>query len=138
VLSGALAQRRAALSLLGIFSAVALVLSVLGLYGVIALSVEQRRREIGVRMALGANAGSVVWLVIGQGMRAAAMGVAAGALLALALSPLMRSLLYGVGAIDPASLLTSAGVLCGSALLACWLPARRASRVDPVIALKAE
>ena len=138
LLSGALAQRKAALSLLGIFSAAALLLSALGLYGVIALSVEQRRREIGVRMALGADPAGVVRLVIGQGMGAAGVGVAAGALLSLALAPLLRSLLYGVGVVDPLSLAASAGALCVAALLACWLPARRASRVDPVIALKAE
>jgi putative ABC transport system permease protein len=138
VLSGALAQRRAALSLLGIFSAAALILSALGIYGVISLSVEQRRREIGVRMALGADAAGVVRLVIQQGMRATLAGVGAGAMLALGLAPLFRSLLYGVGAVDPASLATSAGVLGGAALLACWLPARRAARVDPAIALKAE
>ena len=138
VLSGALVQRRAALSLLGLFSAAALILAALGIYGVISLSVEQRRREIGVRMALGADASGVVRLVIAQGMRSAVIGVGAGAMLALSLAPLLRSLLYGVGAVDPASLLSSASVLGGAALLACWLPARRAARVDPAIALKSE
>jgi putative ABC transport system permease protein len=138
VLSGSLAQRRVALSLLGVFSAAALILSALGLYGVISLSVEQRRREIGVRMALGADRAGVIRLVIGQGMRAAAVGVALGAAMALALAPLLRSLLYGVGAIDPVSLASSALVLAAAALIACWLPARRASATDPAIALRAE
>jgi predicted permease len=138
VLSDSLAQRRVALSLLGVFSTAALILSALGLYGVISLSVEQRRREIGVRMALGAEPRGVVRLVVGQGMRATAFGVALGAAMALALAPLMRSLLYGVGTIDPLSLATSGLVLAGAALLACWVPARRASATDPAIALKSE
>lgn len=138
VLSGSLAQRRVALSLLGVFSAAALILSALGLYGVISLSVEQRRREIAVRMALGAEPAFVVRLVVRQGMRAALLGLVLGAAMALALAPLLRSLLYGVGTVDPVSLASSALVLALAALMASWIPAWRASSTDPATALKSE
>jgi predicted permease len=133
-----LAQRRTALTLLTAFSLVALLLSALGIYGVISLSVEQRRREIGVRMALGADVGGVIRMVVAQGMRTTLVGVVIGGLLGFALAPLLRSILFGVGSADPASHAGAAAVLCAAALFACWLPARRAARVDPAIALHAE
>jgi putative ABC transport system permease protein len=131
-------QRRLSTLLLSIFSGAALFLTVIGLYATLAFSVAQRTREIGVRMALGARVDRVVRLVVGQGLRLASLGVVIGVVAALVLGRLIASLLFGVGAHD---LLTFTGVvalLLASAFFACWIPARRAARVDPVIALQAE
>jgi putative ABC transport system permease protein len=136
--SSTLQQRRLSTLLLSLFSAGALVLALLGIYATLAYSVAQRTREIGVRMALGARAGGVVRLVVGQGMRLAALGAVLGVGFALLLGRLIAGLLYGVGPHDPAAFSAVVGLLLGAALLACWVPARRASRVDPVIALRAE
>ncbi|MGE5049480.1 MAG: ABC transporter permease [Deltaproteobacteria bacterium] len=124
--------------LLTAFAAAALLLATLGIYGVVSYSVSRREREIGVRMALGAQAGHVVRMVLREGLRLSLLGVLAGALLALALARLLAGFLYGVSATDP---LTYALASCGLALaaaLACWLPARRATRVDPAVSLRAE
>ena len=131
-------QRRLSALLLSIFSGSALFLTVVGLYATLAFSVAQRTREIGVRMALGARVERVVRLVVGQGMRLAAVGVAIGLAAALVLGRLIASLLYGVGSHDLATFSAVVIVLLGSAALACWIPARRAARVDPVVALHAE
>jgi putative ABC transport system permease protein len=131
-------QRRLSALLLSIFSGSALFLTVIGLYATLAYSVSQRTREIGVRMALGARVERVVRLVVGQGMRLAAIGVAIGVAAALLLGRLIASLLYGVGSHDVATFAGVVVVLLGSAALACWVPARRAARVDPVVALHAE
>jgi putative ABC transport system permease protein len=110
----------------------------LGIYGVLAFAVAQRQREIGVRMALGAGLGDVRRMVVRDGMRAVLPGVVLGLAGALAVSRLLRGMLYGVSASDPLTFLSVAAVLTAVALLASWLPARRATRVDPMIAIRAE
>jgi ABC-type antimicrobial peptide transport system permease subunit len=133
-----LQQRRLSTWLLSLFSAGALLLALLGIYAMLAYSVAQRTREIGVRMALGARAGGVVGLVIWQGMRLAGLGVVLGVAFALLLGRVIAGLLYGIPPHDPATFAAVVALLLGAALLACFIPARRASRVDPLIALKAE
>ena len=119
-------------------SAIALFLSMIGLYGALAFAVSQRTREIGIRMALGAQTADVLKLVVGQGLRLVLVGVALGLFTAVAATRLMKSLLYGVSATDPITFgLIAAGLLCVGAL-ACWIPARRATKVDPLVALRYE
>jgi macrolide transport system ATP-binding/permease protein len=120
------------------FAALALVLGVVGLYGVVAFSVSQRTREIGVRMALGAQRGAIHWLILKEAGGLTAMGLVAGLACSVAAASLMRSLLFGVSAWDFSTLVAVALVLGCSALLASFIPARRASSVNPVIALSAE
>ncbi|MGH9333365.1 MAG: FtsX-like permease family protein, partial [Vicinamibacteria bacterium] len=138
VFSDSLANRRFNLVLLGAFGAAALVLAVLGIYGVMAFVVASRTSEIGLRMALGARPADVLTLVVGQGSRLIAFGLIAGLLLAFALTRLLSSLLFEVGATDPLTFIVLVAVLGGVALLACYLPARQASRVDPMISLRYE
>jgi putative ABC transport system permease protein len=133
-----MAQSRFSAWLLGVFGALALVLAAVGIYSVMAYAVEQQAREIGVRMALGANAGDVLKLVIGHGMRLALIGVALGLGAALALTQLMKRLLFGVATADPLTYGGIALLLTLIALFACWIPARRATKVDPMIALRCE
>ena len=132
----AMAPTRFALVLIGTFAVVAALLACIGLYGVLATVVRQRTAEIGVRMAFGARSGSIFRLVIGQGMRLSALGVLAGIAAAWALTRVLSSMLVGVGATDPATFATIAALFLVIAALACWLPARRAAGVDPVIALR--
>jgi len=136
--SGAVAARRYLLVLLGGFAGVALLLAVIGVYGVIAFSVAQRNRELAIRMALGATAQSVVALVSRGGFRILLWGAAIGVVAALAITRVMGSLLFGVGAADPRSYGLVLVVLSGVMLLACYVPARRASRVDPARTLRSE
>src|SRR6266403_1540289 len=126
------------LVMLGIAGAMALVLGIIGIYGVISYTVSQRQREIGIRLALGAQSGDVVQMVVRQGARLALVGVAIGVGAALGLMPLMRSLLFRVTAQDPQTFAAVAVLLIFVALLACYIPARRATRIDPLVALRYE
>ena len=117
---------------------VALLLAAIGIYGVMAYSVTQRAHELGIRLALGATPANLMRLVVGRGLRLALAGVALGLLASLALTRLMSTLLFGVSATDPATFVSIALLLIFVALLACFIPARRAMEVDPMIALKCE
>ena len=132
------AQPRLNAFLLGAFSAVALLIAAIGIYGVLAYSVTQRTREIGLRMALGAQPGGVLRLIVGEGMQIALIGVCAGLLGGVALARAVASLVYGVPVRDPATFVSVAVLLSGVALVACAIPALRAARVDPMVALRHE
>ena len=136
VISDSYAQRRFSMLLLGLFAGVALFLAAVGLYGVVAYSVSQRTQEIGLRMAIGAERSHVLGMVIGGGMKLALVGVAIGLAGAFALSGMMTTMVFGVTPLDPASYGATAVVLLAVAALACYVPARRATRVDPVVALR--
>ncbi len=137
-LSLALFPMRTSGLLLGVLGLVALVLATSGLFGVIAYSVSQRTREVGIRMALGAQHGDVLRLVMRQGLRLAGLGIVVGLVGALGVTRLLRGLLFGVTATAPLTFIAVPLVLLAVALLACWLPARRAARVDPMVALRSE
>jgi predicted permease len=138
VIAGSVAARRVSMILLGIFAALALILSCVGIYGVISYVVGQRTHEIGVRMALGAQRRDVMRLVLGEGVRMTLFGVAAGAAASLGLTRFMADELFGVTPQDPLTFAAVAVVLTLVALLACYLPARRAVKVDPMVALRYE
>ncbi len=133
-----LATRRLTMALLGAFAALALVLASVGLYGVMALSVTQRTREFGIRLALGAPRKDVFRLALGRGLFLVGIGLGLGLLGAMGAGRALTSLLYDTGGLDPAALLTAIVALASVAVLACWFPARRATRVDPIVALRYE
>jgi len=132
------AERRFALMLFEVFGLVALALAAIGIYGVLAGSVTERTQEIGIRLALGAPTASVLRLVLWQGMKMVVAGIGLGLLVALALTRLLHGLLFGVSATDPLTFIGVATVLISVAALACWIPARRATKVDPIVALRCE
>lgn len=136
VIDGSLFQARIGVALLSVFGLLALGLASIGLYGILAYAVNQRQREIGLRMALGASQPSVLRLVLKQGMSLVVIGVVFGFSAALLVGRVLSRMLYGVGASEPVSLAAAAFVLGGVAWVACYLPARRASRVDPLVALR--
>ncbi len=138
VLAVSVAPHRFIVTLLGGFSGAALLLAAIGLYGVIAYAVSQRTREIGIRMALGADHGNVLRLVLRHGMKLAGIGVLLGLTGALALTRLLVNMLYEVKPTDPMTLAGVSLVLLGVAFFASWLPARRATRIDPMEALRYE
>lgn len=138
VLSDSIAQRRLYLVLLGVFAGAALLLAAVGIYGVMSYSVSQRTHEMGIRLALGAAQTEILKLILGRGAKLALLGVATGILAATALTRLMSSLLFGVRPSDPATLVSVAVLLMLVAMAACYIPARRAMRVDPMIALRYE
>jgi ABC-type antimicrobial peptide transport system permease subunit len=138
VISDSLAARRFAMLLLGIFAGLAVVLSCVGIYGVISYVVGQRTHEIGIRMALGADPQRVRTMVLTQGSKMTLVGVAVGIAASLGLTQLMTKMLYGVSAYDPLTYLAVAGLLVVVALAACYMPARRATKVDPMVALRYE
>src|SRR5882672_9704638 len=138
LLADSYAPRRFQTWLFGLFAAVALVIASVGIYGVISYAVSQRTREIGIRMALGAQAGDVLRMVIWRGMSLALAGVVLGITAALALTRVMKNLLFEVSATDPAIFALIALLLVSVAFIASYIPARRATKVDPLIALRSE
>lgn len=138
VMATSMSGRRFNMTLLMTFAALALILAAVGVYGVMNYSVMLRRRELGIRIALGARHTDVLRLVLGQGLALTLVGVGVGLVVSYGLTRLMASLLYGVTATDSLTFLTVAGVLIAVGLLASYLPARRAAKVDPMIALRSE
>jgi predicted permease len=136
IVNGGLFQAKMGVTLLSVFGFLALTLASIGLYGIMAYSVNQRRREIGLRMALGATDGTVLRLILRQGMALVLTGVVLGVAAALPVGRLLSGMLFGLSTTDPLSILSAAGILLMVAFLACYLPARWASRVDPSVALR--
>ena len=138
VVNASVSTRRVTLILLGLFSGLGFVLAAIGIYGVVSYSVAERSKEIGIRMALGAQAGDVLRLVLAQGGRIAVMGILIGCAASVGLTRLMTKLLYSVSAVDPETFGAVACVLRITAIVASYIPARRTLRVDPLIALRHE
>jgi len=138
IVAESLAGRTFSMVLLATFAAIALLLAVIGIYGVIAYSVTQRTHEIGIRMALGAQRRDILRIILGQGGAMALAGVGAGLAASLALTRLMSTMLFGVRPSDPLTFAAVVALLLAVAFVACWIPARRAMRVDPMVALRHE
>jgi putative ABC transport system permease protein len=138
IVSQSVAPRRFSMLLLAVFAVVALALAVIGIYGMLSYAVAQRTREIGLRMTLGAQRTDVMRLVIGHGMKLAIAGVVLGLIASFALTRTMKNLLFGVSATDPITFVSITVLLAVVAFVACWIPARRATKVDPILALRYE
>jgi ABC-type antimicrobial peptide transport system permease subunit len=138
IVAKSISQPRFYMLMLGTFAALALTLAAIGVFGVLSYAVSQRTREIGIRMALGAHERSVVGLVVRQAFRLVAAGLACGTVAAFFLSRTMATMLFSINPTDPVTFAAVAGILGGVAMLASYLPARRATRVDPIVALRAE
>src|SRR5271170_5611795 len=138
VVGASVAQPKLTMQFVGIFAGFALLLAAIGIYGLIAYTVSARNQEMGIRVALGARPADILRLVVGQGMRMALIGVALGVIVSLALTRLLASMLFGVGATDPLVFSAAAVALIVTALAACYLPARRATRVDPIVVLRCD
>jgi predicted permease len=138
IITRSLADRRFALELLGIFAAVALLLAAVGIYGVMAYSFSQRTHEVGIRIALGAQRTDILRMALGEGMRTVVIGLASGLVGAAIVTRLFRSLLFNVAPADPITFLSVSSILAAVALFACYIPAQRATRVDPLVALREE
>jgi putative ABC transport system permease protein len=138
VVSSTVSDRRFSLILLGVFGGAALVLAITGIYGVIAYLVVQQTREIGIRVALGAQRSNVVTMVIGRGVRLTAVGLAVGLIAAFWLTRLIGKMLFGIGPTDPLTFIGISLLLLGATVVASYIPARRATKVDPMVALRGE
>jgi putative ABC transport system permease protein len=138
IVAGAVARQRFSMLLLSIFAGLALVLGAVGIYGVMSYSVAQQTREIGIRIALGATRSDVLTMTVTNGLKLVGFGLLFGLMIAFALTRVMASLLFGISATDPVTFVSIAFVLLGVALLASYVPALRATRIDPMIALRAE
>jgi predicted permease len=138
IVGDSIAQQRFTTTLLGIFAGLALLLGGIGIYGVLSYSVVQRTRELGIRSALGAERFDLLRLVVGQGMKLTAWGLAIGLAASLALTRVLQGMLYGVTPADPFVLASVTVILAAVALAACWIPAHRATRIDPIVALREE
>jgi ABC-type antimicrobial peptide transport system permease subunit len=138
IFSSSLAERRFNLVIIGVFAVVALLLAVTGIYGVMSYVVTQRTQEIGIRMALGATVTDILKLTLARGFKLVATGLVVGVVGALALTRLLATLLFDISATDPLTFAAVAALLAAVALVACYIPARRATRVDPMIALRYE
>jgi putative ABC transport system permease protein len=138
IVSRSISTQRLTMFLLSVFSALALILSAVGIYGVISYLTGQRTHEIGVRVALGASSSDVLRMVLGQGLKITLIGVGIGLAAAFGLTRLITTMIYGVGTTDPITFTSVAILLSGVALFACYIPARRAMRVDPIVALRYE
>jgi putative ABC transport system permease protein len=136
IVADSISQPRLSMLLMGLFGSLALILAAVGIYGLLSYAVTQRTQEMGIRMALGARVADVLKLVLKQGMSLALIGVALGLIGSFALTRLIRGLLFGVTPTDATTFVAVAGVLAGVSLLACYFPARRATKVDPLVALR--
>jgi putative ABC transport system permease protein len=138
VIADSLAQRRCSMIVLGSFAAAALLLATLGIYGVVSYLVGQRTHELGIRVALGAKRADILRLVLGHGMKMTIAGIGIGLLAAFGLTRLIKTMLFGVSAADPVTFIAISVLLAVVAFLACYIPARRATKVDPLVALRSE
>jgi ABC-type antimicrobial peptide transport system permease subunit len=138
VVAGAVARQRFSMLLLAVFAGVALVLAGVGIYGVMSYTVAQQTREIGIRMALGAQRGDVLKMTVKQGLRLVGLGLAIGLVAAFVLTRVMATLLFGISATDPLTFISISLVLLAVAIFASYIPALRATKVDPMVALRAQ